>query len=318
MNAAFLDFATVGSGELDDSPLRKLTETLTVYDNTAADDIPSRIDGAEFVYVNKIRMTREIIESAAALKFIGLVATGVDNVDLDAAREHDVAVCNIRAYCTNSVVEHVFAMLLSLSHSLGLYRRSVRRGDWANAVNFCMLGYPIRELAGKTMGIVGYGELGRSVARIAEAFGMTVLVSARPGSGNAGGERAPFGDVLSASDVISLHCPLTDDTAGLIGAAELARMKPSAILINTARGGLVDSAALVDALSRGEIAAAGIDVLSHEPPVDGDPLLDYDGDNLIVTPHIAWATFEARQNAINELAANVAAFQAGDKRNRIV
>ncbi len=318
MKAAFLDFATVGSDELDDSPLRRLTDEFEVFDNTATEDIVARIDGVEFVYVNKIRMTREIIEGAKKLKFIGLVATGVDNVDLDAATENGVAVCNIRAYCTNSVVEHVFAMLLSLSHSLGLYHQSVRRGDWANAVNFCMLGYPLRELAGKRLGIVGYGELGRGVARVADAFGMNVLVSNRPGSDEAVAGRMDFEEVLQTSDVLSLHCPLTEDTAGLIGKAELERMKSSAILINTARGGLVDSAALVAALANGTIAAAGIDVLSQEPPVDGDPLLDYGGDNLIITPHIAWATVEARQNAINEVAANVAAFLAGERRNRVV
>lgn len=318
MKAAFLDFATVGSDELDDGPLRELTEEFHVYDNTPAEDVVSRIDGAEFVYVNKIRMTREIIEGASALKFIGLVATGVDNVDLEAAKEKGVAVCNIRAYCTNSVVEHVFAMLLSLSHSLGLYHSSVRRGDWANAVNFCMLGYPLRELSVMTLGIVGYGELGGGVARVAEAFGMKVLVSARPGSDSVADNRIPFDQILDTCDVISLHCPLTQDTQGLIGKAELLRMKDSAILINTARGGLVDSAALVDALANGTIAAAGIDVLSHEPPVNGDPLLDYAGDNLIITPHIAWATVEARQNAINEVAANVAAFLKGEERNRVV
>ncbi len=318
MKAAFLDFATVGSDELDDSPLRRLTDEFEVFDNTATEDIVARIDGVEFVYVNKIRMTREIIEGAPALKFIGLVATGVDNVDLEAAKQHGVAVCNIRAYCTHSVVEHVFAMLLSLSHSLGLYHQSVRRGDWANAVNFCMLGYPLRELAGKRLGIVGYGELGRGVARVADAFGMNVLVSNRPGSDEAVAGRMDFEEVLQTSDVLSLHCPLTEHTAGLIGKAELERMKSSAILINTARGGLVDSAALVAALANGTIAAAGIDVLSQEPPVDGDPLLDYGGDNLIITPHIAWATVEARQNAINEVAANVAAFLAGERRNRVV
>ena len=318
MKAAFLDFATVGSDELDDSPLRNLTDTFESYDNTAADEISERIADTEFVYVNKIRMTRDIIEQAPNLRFIGLVATGTDNVDLEAAKEHGVAVCNIRAYCTNSVVEHVFAMLLSLSHSLGPYHQSVRRGDWANAVNFCMLGYPIRELAGKRMGIVGYGELGRGVARVADAFGMNVLVARRPGTTGSDPDRMDLDDVLKTCDVLSLHCPLTDETAGLIGRSELGEMKSTAILINTARGGLVDSQALVDALENGDIAAAGIDVLSHEPPVNGDPLLDYDGDNLIVTPHIAWATVEARQNAINEVAANVAAFINGEERNRVV
>ncbi len=318
MKAAFLDFATVGSDEIDDSPLRELTDELHVYDNTPAEEVVSRIDGVDIVYINKIRMTREIIEGAGTLKFIGIVATGVDNVDLEAAREQGVAVCNIRAYCTNSLVEHVFAMLLSLSHSLGLYHDSVRRGDWANAVNFCMLDYPLRELSAMTIGIVGHGILGSNVARVAEAFGMDVRISARPSSDELEPGRTPFADILTECDVISLHCPLTDDTHKLIGWPELEQMKSSAILINTARGGLVDSVALVDALAKGAIAAAGIDVLSQEPPVDGDPLLDYQGDNLIVTPHIAWASVEARQNAIDEVAKNVAAYLAGEERNRVV
>ncbi len=318
MKAVFLDFATVGSDELDVAPLARLTRDFTVFDNTADDEIASRIDGCEFVYVNKIRMTREIIENAGSLKFIGLVATGVDNVDLDSAREHGIAVCNIRAYCTNSVVEHVFAVLLQLTHSIGRYGASVRRGDWQHAVDFCMLGYPIRELSAMTLGIVGYGSLGRGVDKIARAFGMNVLVSSRPGkvAGHDDG-RTDFDEVLRRADTISLHCPLTDVTRGLIGKRELSLMKASAFLINTARGGLVDSAALVAALDCGSIAGAGIDVLSQEPPVDGDPLLDYKGDNLVMTPHIAWATVEARQNAINEVAANVSAFLAGERRNRV-
>lgn len=317
MKAAFLDFATVDADGLDVAPLRDLTESFDVFDSTQAADVPKRIDGVEFVYLNKVRMTREVIEAAGSLRFIGLVATGVDNVDLDAARDRGIAVCNIRAYCTNSVVEHVFAMLLSLMHSLGRYRERVRQGKWAKADTFCMLDYPIRELAGKTLGIVGYGELGRRVAQVAEAFGMDVLVSVRPGADSVDDGRTPFDELIRRSDVISLHCPLTGETAGLVDATTLSAMKDTAVLINTARGGLVDSAALVDALASGKIAAAGIDVLSEEPPVNGDPLLDYRGDNLIVTPHIAWATAEARQNAINELAANVAAYLAGERRNRV-
>jgi glycerate dehydrogenase len=319
MKAAFLDFATVGSDEIDVSPLAKVTPDFAVYDNTAADQVSARIDGCEFVYINKVRMTREIFAAASDLRFVGLLATGVDNVDLAAAKEHGVAVCNIRAYCTNSVVEHVFAVLLNLTHNIGRYNSSVRAGDWQNAIDFCMLGFPLRELSAMTIGIVGYGELGKGVARVAAAFGMSIMISRRPGSAPTKDDgRVDFGHLLKSCDVISLHCPLTDDTRGLIGKRELERMKPGAILINTARGGLVDSSALVEALLNGSIAAAGIDVLSVEPPVDGDPLLDYRGENLIVTPHIAWATVEARQNAINEVAANAMAFLNGERRNRVV
>ena len=318
MKAAFLDFATVGSDEVDVSPLRSLTETFEVYDNTSPAEVVARIAGCDLVYVNKVRMTREIIEQSGDLKFIGLIATGTDNVDLDAAREKGVAVCNIRAYCTNSVVEHVFAVLLNLSHSIGSYHASVRRGDWQNAIDFCMLGYPIRELSAMTLGIVGYGELGSNVARVAESFGMSVVIARRPGTdGRSDDGRVDLDELLRISDAVSLHCPLTAETRGLIGERQLGLMKPGAILINTARGGLVDSVALVNALENGTIAAAAIDVLTTEPPVDGDPLLDYRGDNLVVTPHIAWATIEARQNAIDEVALNVASFLDGGDRNRV-
>lgn len=317
MKAAFLDFATVASADLDVTPLQSATAAFETWDSTAAADVAGRIADCEFVYVNKVRMTRAVIEGARHLRFIGIVATGVDNVDLDAAAERGVAVANIRGYCTRSVVEHVFAMLLMLTRSLGSYAASVRRGAWREAKNFCLLDHPIRELSAMTIGIVGFGELGRAVANAASAFGMRVLVSARPGETAAAG-RTDFGNVLRTADVVSLHCPLTPQTSGLIGARELGLMKPGGILINTARGGLVDSAALVSALRGGTIGGAAIDVLGQEPPVDGDPLLDYRGDNLVLTPHIAWATVEARQRAIAETAANVAAFLAGQTRNRIV
>jgi glycerate dehydrogenase len=318
MKAAFLDCATVGGDELDLSPLEALSDELTVYEHTAAEDVVDRIAGCELVYINKVRMTREVFDRAEALRFVGLLATGTDNVDLDAARDRDVAVCNLRSYCTESVVEHVFAVLLHLTRNIGQYDASVRRGDWQRAPDFCMLTYPVRELSAKTLGIVGFGELGSNVARVAEAFGMRVLVASRPGIGADGRDRLPFGQLLAESDVVSLHCPLTPETHGLIGRQALDSMKRSAILINTARGALVDSQSLVDALSAGSIAGAAIDVLAVEPPVAGDPLLNYRGNNLVMTPHIAWASVEARQNAIREVAANAAAFLGGEMRNRVV
>jgi len=311
MKAVFLDYATVGSAELDISPLLKVLPGLKVFDNTAADEVVERIAGVEVIFANKVRLNRETLDQSGAVRFIGLTATGVDNVDLAAAKEHGVAVCNIKAYCTQSVVEHVFAVLLNLSHNISRYNQSVRAGNWQKASDFCMLEFPLRELSAMTIGIVGHGELGRGVEKIARQFGMSVLIARRQG-------HTDLQDLLQQSDVVSLHCPLTDETRGLIGAAELRLMKPDAILINTARGGLVDSEALVAALRSGEISAAAIDVLPQEPPVDGNPLLDYVGDNLIVTPHIAWGTIEARQNAIDESALNVAAFLAGEERNRVV
>ena len=317
MTAVFLDYSTMGDG-LDLSPLTDLLPDLQVFDATPDDQVAERIAGAEFVFVNKIRLGDALFENAPQLRFIGLTATGTDNIDTDSAARHGVAVANIRAYCTQSVTEHVFGVLLTLTHNLRKYSAAARNGAWQQAADFCMLDYPVRELSLMTMGIVGLGELGNSVARTARHFGMDVIVSARPGETTAPEGRVAFDELLRQADVISLHCPLNEHTEGLFGAREFKRMKSSAILVNTARGALVDTAALAEALRRGDIAAAAIDVLPKEPPVDGDPLLDYAGDNLIVTPHIAWSTDRARQEAIAELAANVAAFLGGEKRNRIV
>ena len=317
MKAVFLDFGTMGAG-LDLRELQSLVSELVVHEHSPDATVAERIAGAEIVFTNKIRLTRELLEQAPSLKFIALTATGTDNIDTACAKEHGIAVANIRHYCTQSVVEHVFGVLLSLTHSLGRYHEAVRAGDWQRSSDFCMLNYPVRELSAMTLGIVGYGALGQGVARIAREFGMTVLVSARPGSERVPDDRVAFDDLLADADVISLHCPLNETTKNLFSAREFAAMKPRAMLINTARGGLVDSRALADALASGQIAAAAIDVLPQEPPVEGDPLLEYRGDNLIVTPHIAWATDEARQNAIDELAANTRAFLDGSERNRVV
>ena len=317
MKAVFLDWATMGPG-LDTSTLRALLPELEVFDVTADHEVAERIDGAEFVMANKIRLTDALLQRCSGLRFIGLTATGTDNVDLDAAKRHGVAVCNIRAYCSQSVAEHVFGCLLNLTHSLARYARDVRAGKWQQSDNFCLLTHPVRVRSAMTLGIVGFGELGKTVAKVGASFGMEVIVAARPGTSDVGDDRVSFDELLARADVISLHCPLNDNTRNLFGADEFSKMKNDAILINTARGGLVDSSALATALSKGDIGAAAIDVLTREPPVRGDPLLDYDGDNLLVTPHIAWATNEARQAAIDELAANVAAFIDGEKRNRVV
>ncbi len=318
MKAVFLDYATMGP-DLDPSPISDLLPDLTLFDVTPDQLTAERIKNAEFVFTNKIRFDDETLGNAKSLRFIGLTATGTDNVDLSGADKYGIAVCNIRAYCTQSVVEHVFAALLNFTHSTSRYGQAVRNGEWQESKEFCMLDYPVRELSGMTLGIVGHGELGRGVERIAREFGMTILLARRPGApANADDDRTDFQEMLDRADVITLHCPLNDETKNLFGEDEFRRMKSDAILINTARGGLVDSAALAAALRNGHIGAAAIDVLAKEPPIDGDPLLDYDGPSLIVTPHIAWATIEARQNAINELAANVEAFLRGEKRNRVV
>ena len=317
MKAVFLDFGTMGPG-IDISELDRAVDELVVYDDTSAGEIAERIADADIVFTNKIRLNAALLETASRLKFIALTATGTDNIDTDCARAHGIGVANIRDYCTQSVAEHVLGVMLTLAHSLHRYPAAVRAGEWQRSADFCMLTFPIRELSALTLGIVGFGSLGQGVARLAREFGMRVLVSARPGADAVPDNRVAFDQLLREADVVSLHCPLTDDTRNLFGGTEFRTMKRDAILINTARGGLVDSRALVDALADGEIAAAAVDVLPKEPPIEGDPLLDYEGSNLIITPHIAWATDTARQNAIDELAANTRAFLAGEERNRIV
>jgi glycerate dehydrogenase len=326
MRAVFLDFGSLGPDDIDATPLTKLLPDLALYPATSADNVQTRIRDAEIVLVNKVRLDGSMIADCPKLKLICLAATGTDNVDLAAAREHGIAVCNIRNYCTPSVVQHVFGVLLELTLSLAAMRDLIASGAWSRHEHFCLLDLPSRELAGKTMGIVGLGELGSAVARVASAFGMQVLAARRPydpgddaaGTTKADGiERVGLGKLLERSHVISLHCPLNEDTQHLVNAETLHAMRNDAVLINTARGGLVDADALLEALGNGVIAAAGIDVLETEPPPADHPLLTTRLPNLLVTPHIAWAARESRQRAVEELAANVEAFMQGEGRNRV-
>jgi glycerate dehydrogenase len=317
MKAVFLDFATLGPG-LDTTAMTELMPSVEIFENTDSSDIAERVRDANIVMTNKSRFSADLLRENTKLGLIALVATGTDNVDLETARELGIAVCNIRGYCTESVAEHVFGSLLNLTHNLDRYNASVREGAWQKSNDFCLISFPIRELSSMTLGVVGYGALGKGVAKVARAFGMKVIVSARPGTDIVGEDRVSFEELLRQADVISLHCPLNDATAGLFAEAEFRSMKSDAILINTARGGLIDSNALVAALRNGEIAAAALDVLAQEPPVDGDPLLDYDAPNLLITPHIAWATDIARQAALDQMIGNVAAFLKGEQQNRVV
>ncbi len=265
---------------------------------------------------NKVLIDRSLMAACTRLKLICIAATGTNNVDLEAAAELGIAVTNVTAYGTPSVVQHVFSLILSLATRQPQYREAVARGDWQRASQFCLLDYPIWELSGKHLGILGYGELGRAVARVAQAFGMQVLVAQRPGGPPQAG-RIPLEDLLPRVDVLSLHVPLAQNTRNLIGARELSLMQPHALLINTARGGIVDEAALADALIGGRLGGAGVDVLSKEPPSDGNPLLNPQLPNLILTPHIAWASLESRQRLVNEIEANIRAYLAGESRNRV-
>jgi glycerate dehydrogenase len=317
MHSVFLDYATVSyAGDLDPQPLHDALPGLVVYEQSSEREADARIASAEVVLTNKVRISRERIAASPNLRLVGLTATGTNNVDLDAARERNVAVVNIRDYCTASVVQHVYALLLALTHRVREFDAALKRGAWQVPAPTVAHGLPIRELAGRTLGIVGHGVLGAAVARAAEAFGLRVVIANRPGGAPQPG-RVDLQDLLPVVDVLSLHCPLTPATRHLIGAAQLARMKPDAVLINTARGALVDAQALADALRAGRLGGAGIDVLENEPPVDGNPLLAPDLPNLIVTPHVAWAAREARQRALAELGANVADALRGGTRGRV-
>ena len=317
MRSAFLDYATVSpAGDLETAGLTAVLPGLVLHAATPTAQVTARLRGLEIVLLNKVEITGTLIAANPQLRLIALTATGTNNIDLAAARERGVAVCNIRDYCTPSVVQHVFAVLLALTHRIREYDRAVKAGAWARATQFTLLDFPIRELAGRTLGIVGYGALGRGVARVAEVLGMRVVVANRAGGAPLPG-RLDLAELLPQVDVLTLHCPITPATVDLIGARELALMKPDAVLINTARGRLVDAAALAAALRAGRIGGAGIDVLAEEPPLAGNPLLAADLGNLIITPHTAWAARESRQRALDELAANVASFLRGGRRGRV-
>lgn len=311
MLGSFLDKDSLDCGDLDFSVLDTALPELTYYPATSPDQVAERIAQAEVVISNKVMLNAAAIQQAPRLRLICIAATGVNNVDLAAAEAAGITVCNCRGYGTPAVVQHVFALLLALYTRLPDYHQAVRAGRWQQASQFCLLDYPIRELADKTLGIVGYGELGQGVARVADAFGMRILLAQRPGTVEPEEGRIPLPVLLPQVDVLSLHCPLTPETRGLIGAWELALMRRDAILLNTARGGLVDEAVLADALRKGALGGAGIDVLSLEPPTAGNPLLAPDIPNLIVTPHSAWGSRESRQRMLGQLAENVREYRLG-------
>jgi glycerate dehydrogenase len=318
MKSVFLDFATLSNGDLDTRALELAAPGLTLLEAARQEDVAERIAGHAVVMTNKLRIDRPLIEGSPTLRCIALSATGTNNVDLDAAREHGVAVCNVTDYCTPSVVQHVLGVLLALTHQLREYSRQAVDGTWSKGRHFTLLQYPIRELRGLTLGVVGWGVLGRAVAAACEtALGMRVMVANRPG-GEAIAGRLDLDELLRVADVVTLHCPLTPATTGMIDARRLGLMKPDAILINTARGALIDIAALAAALRAGRLGGAAIDVLPQEPPIDGSPLFAADLPNLLVTPHIAWGAIESRQRCLDEVAANVAAWRAGGTRRRVV
>ena len=293
--------------------------TLTEHEATSQSQVAERLRDATIAVVNKRLLTADIIAALPRLQMVAIAATGYNNVDLDACRARGIVVSNVRGYARETVPEHVFALLLALARQIGPFHRSVVAGRWQQSEQFCYFDYPIRDLAGQTLGIFGSGTLGQGVARIAAAFGMKVVFGEHKGAETCRPGYLPFEQLIRGADVISLHCPLNDATRHFIGAAELAAMKPTALLINTARGGLVDEEALADALRARQIGGAGFDVMTVEPPVD-NPLLApdlLDAGNFILTPHVAWSSREAMQTLADQLIDNIEAFARGEPVNRV-
>lgn len=309
---AVLDGYAMNPGDLRWDALRALG-SCSIHDRTPADRIIERCRGAAIVITNKVPLSRDTITQLPELKYIGVTATGYNIVDVAAARERGIIVTNVPAYSTDSVAQLVFALLLELTHRAGHHSDAVRSGRWSTNPDFAFWDFPLTELSGRTFGIVGYGNIGKAVARIAAAFNMTVLVSSRTAPSDPTISAADLDTLLRRSDVVSLHCPLTPQTEKLINAASLALMKPTTYLINTGRGGLIDESALADALNSGRLAGAGLDVLSTEPPSASNPLLN--AKNCIITPHIAWASFAARTRLMEVVTGNVRAFLAGTPQN---
>jgi len=285
------------------------------YPETSANQVIERARLATIIISNKLSLGESQLAEVSNLTLIAIAATGSDCVDLNYCRGRGIAVCNVRGYAANSVPEHVLMMILALRRNLIAYRRDVQQGLWNQSKQFCLLTHELHDIRNSTLGIIGYGSIGKAMARLGESVGMRVMIAERRNASTIRAGRTPFEEVLHQSDVISLHCPLTDDTRDLFGRAEFQMMKRTALLINTARGALIEEAALIDALKDGLIAGAAIDALRAEPPVQGSPLLDLDLPNFIITPHVAWASREAVQALADQVIDNIEAFVAGTPQN---
>lgn len=308
--AVFLDHSSLDLGDLDLSALTQCFAELQLYPQSSKAEAIERLQGAQVAISNKVPLDAEVFTACPDLKLVLVAATGTNPFDLAAARTHGVVVSNCQGYGTASVAQHTLMLLLALATRLPDYQQDVRAGRWQQAQQFCLLDYPIIELHGKTLGLLGHGELGSAVARLAEAFGMRVLLGQLPGRPPRA-DRLPLDELLPQVDALTLHCPLNRDTLNLIGARELSLMKATAFVINTARGGLVNEQALADALRAGHLGGAATDVLTQEPPQDDNPLLAADIPRLIITPHSAWGSREARQRIVAQISENARAYFAG-------
>lgn len=317
MLTVFLDFGSVTRGDIDRATLEQAVSPWIYHDNTSWEQVTERIKEAEIIVSNKVQLDRTAIFAADRLKLICVAATGYNNVDLAAAAERNIPVCNVRNYATGSVAQHTLMFMLNFACRFVEYRQLIKKGGWQTSTYFCPLDFSVMELAGKTLGIIGHGKLGSAVANIAQAFDMQLLIAEHKSASSIRPGRTAFNDVIQQADFITLHCPLSTDTRHLIGKRELSLMKPSVYLINTARSGLINEDDLLQALYSGRIAGAAIDVLQEEPPVNGNPLLDYPHPNLLITPHSAWASVESRQRMINLLADNIGNFLQNKPFNQI-
>ena len=314
MKITILDNATLAKTSL--TCIEELGE-LTTYELTSPEQVVAHSQGADVLITNKVVLNRDTISQLKTLKLICVSATGTNNVDLNAAEEFGIAVTNVAGYSTPSVVQHTFSLVTNLLGNTHRYQRDCQQGAWQKSEMFCRLDYSFNDLQGKTFAIIGGGTLGKGVATVAQAFGANVVVAERKGASCREG-RTPFEEVLKTADIISVHCPLTDETRDLISLDELKMMKPSSIIINTARGGIINEADLATALEQNLIAGAGVDVLTKEPAEPSNPLANCTGENLLLTPHIAWASTESIVRLINEVSLNIAAFTNGESRNRLV
>ena len=305
VKGVFLDSSTLGA-DIDLSPLQALS--CQCWDTTATEDIVDRAREADYIVTNKVVITDSIMSALPNLKLICVAATGTNNVDLVAAKRKGIEVKNVTDYAGTSIAQLVFSYISELLLHTSHYAKLVKQGVWSDSPHFCVLDKPFIELAGKKIGLIGYGALAKSVERVAKAYDMEVLIAERKDMEQARSGRHLFTEVIKQADIVSIHCPLTAETENLIGAAELAQMKSTAVLINTARGGIVNEADLLEALSNKRISAAATDVLTEEPPQPDHLMLSKKLDNLIVTPHIAWATVEARQRVMNKVIANIQSF----------